>query len=604
MRLLLALILFGASRVSSQTFVIEGAVVIDGTGAPAKPGVKVVVRDGKIAAVGAGVATPPGAQIVNAAGQTLLPGLFDLHTHMPYSAVPGLWGDWGKNLKAYLLHGVTSAVDFGTYPETFEPMRRLLRSGAIDGPRMHLAARMTTPGGHGGEAGRGDFFSLEVTSPAEARAAMARLIPYQPDAIKVFTDGWRYGAAPDMSSMDQATLNEIVKQARPLGIEVMTHTVTLDRAKIAARAGVDVIAHGVGDKRLDEDFLATLAAKKTAYVSTLAVYESKAWPVAPILERFLEPAAVRIGSQMSNSAAPPSGPRRRRWANLTGNVKAALDAGGLVGSGTDAGVTGTLHGRSSLREIELMVTAGGFTPVQAIAAATGASARAIHVDAERGTIEPGKLADLVLVQGAPHERIEDLYKISGVWLNGKALDLDKLRRDIASEEVTPLPARMASPLIDDMEGERTSLDTLRVNATDPGHDNSKMLFQRVARNNRGMTAIAIQARMSEKAKPLAQLWLPLSRGGLEPVDASRFHGIQFDTRGEGDYKLILQRRAVRDGKFPEAGFRAGPAWSTVKITFDEIEGLGEAKDLLVVAFEISRAAGKHGWLELDNVRFF
>lgn len=603
MRLFLAVLLVGVGRLPAQTFVIEGATVIDGTGAPPKPGVKVAIRDGRIAAVGPDVAVPPGAQVVNAGGKTLLPGLFDLHTHMPYSGVPGLWGDWGKNLKSYLLHGVTSAVDFGTYPETFEPMRRLLRDGSVEGPRLHLAARVTTPGGHGGEAGRGDFFSLEVTSPAEARAAVARLIPYQPDAIKVFTDGWRYGAAPDMTSMDQATLAEIVRQARPLGMEVMTHTVTLERAKIAARAGVDVIAHGVGDKRLDDDFLSMLGARKTAYVSTLAVYESKAWPVTSILEQFLEPAAVRIGSQMSNSTAPPSGPRRRRWANLTANVQAALNAGALVGSGTDAGVTGTLHGRSSLREIELMV-ASGFTPVQAIAAATGASARAIHVESERGTIEPGKLADLVLIQGAPHERIEDIYKVSSLWLGGRAVDLAKLRRDIASEEVTPIPPRLAGPLIDDMEGERTSLDTLRVNATDPGHDNSKMMFQRVARNNRGMSAISIQARMSEKTKPFAQLWLPLSRGGMEPVDASRFHGIQFETRGEGDYRLIVQQRSVRDGKHAEAGFRAGPAWSTVKIAFEEMQGLGEAKDLLVVAFEISRAAGKHGWLELDNVRFY
>ena len=583
-----------------QVTVFDGAMVVDGTGAPARRA-RVVVRDGRIAAVGADAGIPPEAQVVNAEGHTLIPGLFDLHTHMPYSGVPGLGGDWGKNLKAYLLHGVTSVVDFGTYPETFEPMRRLWRQGTVEGPRLHLAARITTPGGHGAEAGRGDFFSLEVTTPNEARAAVARLLPYQPDALKVFTDGWRYGAGADMTSMNEGTLAEIVKQARGRGIEVMTHTVTLERAKIAARAGVDVIAHGVGDARVDAELVKLLKEKHTAYVSTMAVFESKTWPPSALLASFLEPAALRITAKMSNASTPETAARRRRWANLNANLAALFEGGVAVGSGTDAGVTGTLHGRSSLRELELMVGAG-MTPLQAITAATSASARAIHVDAERGTIEPGKLADLVMVNGAPHERIEDIYKVAGVWLGGRRLDLPRLQRDIASGQITPLPARPAVALIDDMEHDRTSLDTLRVNASDTGHDNSKALFQRVARL-KGNHALAFQARMGEKPDPFAQIWFPLSRGGIEPVDASRFHGIQFEVRGEGSYKLIAHTRSVRIGSQPEAAFQAGPAWSRVAIPFHKLTGL-DPHEILIVAFEIARPAGTHGWLELDNVRFY
>ena len=594
------LLAIAAPLLAQQVTVFDGAMVVDGTGAPARQA-RVVVRDGRIAAVAEDAAIPPGAQVVNAEGHTLIPGLFDLHTHMPYSGVPGLGGDWGKNLKAYLLHGVTSAVDFGTYPETFEPMRRLLREGRLEGPRLHLAARMTTPGGHGAEAGRGDFFSLEVTTPSEARAAMARLLPYQPDAIKVFTDGWRYGAGADMTSMNEGTLAEIVRLAHAQGVEVMTHTVTLERAKIAARAGVDAIAHGVGDSRVDAEFIKLLAAKKTAYVSTLAVFESKTWPAPALLASFLEPAALRIAAKMSNASAPETAARRRRWANLNANLAALFESGAAVGSGTDAGVTGTLHGRSSLREIELMVGAG-LTPLQAIAAATSVSARAIHVDAERGTIEPGKLADLVMIHGAPHERIADIYRVADVWMGGRRLDLEKLRQEIASEKVTPIPARPAVALIDDMEQERTSLDTLRVNASDPGLDNSKSIFQRVTRTP-GNHALAFHAHMGEKADPFAQVWFPLSRGGIEPVDASRFHGIQFEARGEGGYKLIVHGRSRRTGSQPEAAFQAGPAWSRVAIPFGRLAGL-DPRELLIAAFEIARPPGTHGWLELDNVRFY
>lgn len=594
-------LLLWATALFAQVTVIEGAFVVDGTGAAARRA-RVVVRDGFIDSVGEDGAVPAGAQVIHAEGQTLIPGLFDLHTHLPYSAVPGLGGDWGKNLKSYLLHGVTSVMDFGTYPETFAPMRQLLREGIVAGPRVSLAARMTTPGGHGSEGGRGDFFTLEVTTPAEARAAFARVVHYRPDAIKVFTDGWRYGAAPDMTSMNEATLAEIVKQAHANQIDVMTHTVTLERAKIAARAGVDVIAHGVGDARVDAEFLALLKEHGTTYVSTMAVYETKNWPAPAQLESFLEPAALRIIARLSNAATPRSTARQRRWANLNANAAAIAQAGGALGVGTDAGVTGTLHGRSTIRELELMVAAG-ITPLQAITAATSASARALRVHRERGTIERGKAADLVLINGAPHERVEDLYKVAAVWLGGRKLDLPKLRAAIATEKVTHIPALGARALIDDVENpERTSVGTLRVNASDLGTDNSKSMYQRITRQPGDNHALAIQAHMSVKEHPFAQVWFPLTPGGITPVNAARFAGVEFEARGEGNYRLLLQCHALR-GAAVGAEFAAGPAWSRVTVPFTKLQGL-DAASVTVVAFEIARPPGAYGWLELDNVRFY
>lgn len=95
----------------------------------------------RIIAAGPDVPVPAGAKVVRADGQTVMPGLFDLHTHMPYSTVSGVNVDWPKNLASYLLCGVTSVTDFGTYPETFTPMRRLVESGQVtaqheNGPRL------------------------------------------------------------------------------------------------------------------------------------------------------------------------------------------------------------------------------------------------------------------------------------------------------------------------------------------------------------------------------------------------------------------------------------------------------------------------------------
>ena len=233
---------------------IVGATVVDGTGTQPQRNT-VVIRGDRIETVAPKVEIPTGAKIINAEGLTLMPGIFDLHTHLPYSSISGATSDWGKNLKAYLYCGVTSVVDFGTYPETFEPMRRLIRNGVIEAPRISLAARISTPGGNGAEGGRGDFFSIEVTTPREAQAAIRRVLPYQPDVIKAFTDGWRYGAAPDLTSMNEETLTALVAEAHKNGLEVLTHTVSLDKAKIAARSGVDVIDHGTGDKDVDEELI-------------------------------------------------------------------------------------------------------------------------------------------------------------------------------------------------------------------------------------------------------------------------------------------------------------------------------------------------------------
>lgn len=604
---------------------IVGATVIDGTGAEPKKQT-VLIRGERIEAVTSPDTQPPAnARIINAAGLTLMPGIFDLHTHLPYASGGGVTGDWPKNLKAYLYCGVTSVVDFGTYPETFEPMRRLIRTGAVEAPRISLAARMTTPGGHGAEGGRGDFFSLEVTTPREARAAVRRVLPYQPDAIKVFTDGWRYGAAADMTSMNEETLTALVDEAHKNGIEVLTHTVSLDKAKIAARSKVDVIAHGIGDRDADEELFKAMKASGTTYAPTLAVYEPRGRDIlSPLLDAVLEPAVKNgINPPLTPPQNPPlkpaagsaengDAPRLRRWATLQRNTAALRKAGITFGTGTDAGVTGTHHGWATLRELQLLV-AGGLTPLEAITAATVNAARAIKVDGERGTIAVGKLADLILIAGEPHKTIGDIEKISRVFLGGRELDREKMAREIASTTLTAIPAVKAQELIDDFERAdgRSRLDTRWINSSDAGVDPSKIVFGHVTRgeNNR---ALSVSARMAEKERPFARVNVPLSRGAVEPVDARAFSGVQFDVRGDGEYRLIVPIYNTRSvSSHFSVPFSAKPQWQTVKLDFASFKQSGARSpvqwtgtDLLMLSFEIARPAGGFGWLELDDIKFY
>lgn len=583
---------------------ITGASVIDGTGAPPRQAT-VVIRGGRIESVGDGP-IPADARVIRAGNRTLLPGLFDLHTHLSASAA-GISGDWQKSLLAYLYCGVTSVVDFAGYGEMFEPLRRLADSGTVPGPRVLHAARITTPAGHGSEAGWGDFFTAQVSNPEEARAAMKTILLSKPDAIKVFTDGWRYGTGPDLTSMDEATLAAIVEEAHRAKLPVLTHTVTIERDKIAARAGVDVIDHGAGNALADDELTGLLLSHHVTYAPTLAVYEPRAGRASPpLLREILEPAA----RELPRPAAPAGQvPRSRRWQFLAQNVALLARAGVPIGASTDAGMPGTYHGWSTLHELELLVQSG-LTPLEAITAATSGSARAIHVDASRGTIAPGKLADLVLIDGAPHQNISDILRVERVFLGGRELDRAALRRGIESPAISPLPARAARRLIDDMESSdgRTRLGTLRVNSYDPGTDHSRILFSRSLRTPSNHSLLVV-ARMSEKQRPFARLDLPLSPGAIEPVDASAFKGVRFECRGEGEYRLIVAARAVRDYDPFAAKFSAGAKWKTVRIPFT---ALSRAKpgpqwtgsDLTALSFELARPGGSTAWLELDDIRFY
>jgi imidazolonepropionase-like amidohydrolase/dienelactone hydrolase len=584
----LSAIVLLAFTAAAQPVLFRGGTLIDSSARQAD----LLIDNGRILAAGPNLSPPPNATIFDARGLSILPGLFDLHTHVNYPTVGGNRQDWAKNLKAYLRSGVTSLADFGTYPETFEPVRRLLAQGTWQGPRVHFAVRFSTPGGHGVEGGRGDFFTNEVLTPRQAHAAMARVLPYKPDVIKVFTDGWRYAQAPDMTSMELDTLQAIVEDAHKAGIPVLTHTVTLAKAKIAARAGVDAIMHGIQDQPVDAELIQLMKANNVAYGPTAAVYEPRAGYInEPLLANLLEPAALDA-LKSRPMLATPSAQRVRKYELLRRNVAALHNAGVALVTGTDAGITGTHHGWASLRELKLLAGAG-LGPLEAIKAATANSARVLRSQ-DRGSLAPGSLADLVLIKGRPDLDISAIDNVHAVYQNGRPVDLPALTAAIRTPGPTPTPALPAPALLDDFESPngRSSLDTRWVNSTDTGHDRSIMLYQRIQRapNNH---ALSITAHLSDSNNPYARINLPLTRGAVEPMDARAFAGVEFDVRGQGTYSLRIDTT--------KSAFEASPAWSTVRVPFDP--SLNTAR-LTLLTFEITRPGGQRAWLELDNVRFY
>jgi imidazolonepropionase-like amidohydrolase len=362
--------------------------VFDGTGAAPRPAT-VLIQDDRIIAVGADVKVPSGAKVIEARGKALTPGFYDLHTHWTAGGEPDVFPPIAT---AYVKAGITTVNDFNEAPEAYAPLREWL--GTLAAPHVNFAARISTPGGHG--ADWADQATTKwVNTPEAARSAVESLAAYKPDLIKVFTDGWRYGAAPDNTSMDGWTLSALTEAAHQQHLKVVTHTVTVERGLVAAKANVDSLAHGLQDRVLTPDEVQIIKASGMAEIPTLAVYDPNKDP-----------------------SKPADAQRLRKFDNALKNVKLLYDAGVPIALGTDAGMPQTPHGPSTLHELELLVRAG-LTPAQALVAATQTSAHLLAQDGDRGTIAPGKRADILLFDGKPWENIADIHKLTLTIIDGK-----------------------------------------------------------------------------------------------------------------------------------------------------------------------------------------
>ena len=595
---------------------IHNARIFDGTGAAAFNG-NVLIEGDRIISVGPDVKAPFGTPTVDAKGATLLPGLHDLHTHLrsPAYSAPE---DLGKAWAGHLARGVTTVNDYSLSAEMLAPIREMTRQpGGIWAPHLNLAIRSGVPGGHGTEYGWGEHFTLEAATPRAGHLAMAQALPYQPDVIKVFADGWRYGRGPDLNSMDEPTLAAIVSDAHAAGVPVVTHTVTLRGAKTAAAAGVDSLVHGIGDAPIDDELLELMRKNGTSYVATMAVYEPRAGRKVSESElgALAPPELTRERRALAEPADAPSAAVARRWEMLTGNLRRMREAQVPVGIGTDAGIGGVYHGSSAIREIILLVR-NGYTPADALLAATSISAAIMGQDHDHGTIAPGMRADLLLVDGRPDERIEDIWNVSRVWLSGRAVPLERLRARLADPAMTPLPVhRMTGPIFTGTRTDgRTDLDTLPIGITDAGADHSYIGFVQhggeVGDDNPAEErAIFSLASFGANPQPFAALVLPLTRGRIDLADARGFEGIAFRARGAGSYLLSVQSYGLRSGDWFGATFTAGAESQLVKIPFADLRSEGSAGTLNLASlqalhFELAGEPGGRAWLELADVRFY
>jgi imidazolonepropionase-like amidohydrolase len=272
---------------------------------------------------------------------------------------------------------------------------------------------------------------IRVNSPDEARALVRRLLARKPDLVKIW-----FIRRPDQKLEDAtAIVRAAVEESHAGGVRVAVHATELETAKAAVRSGCDVLVHSVFDAPVDDEFVALAKEHKIILEPTLVVYEGYAEVLdhkVDLTDVECECGDAEVIASWAEAPAPTEATAKRFARSAAAiktaqaNLKRLEDAGVTIAAGTDAGNIGTLHGPSLHREFELMSEAG-LTPMQILVAATRDAARVFSAKPEFGTVEPGMLADIVVLDADPLADVRNARRVRLVIKGGRVFEHDALR---------------------------------------------------------------------------------------------------------------------------------------------------------------------------------
>lgn len=404
---------------------ITNANVIDGTGKEPLKDAVIVIENGRITSIGARstVKIPKKAKVFDAQGKYVVPGLFDMHAHFEQV-------EWGP---VYLAAGVTTVRDVGNEFEFMTSVRDAIKEGRGLGPRILLAGIID---GDSPQA----LGVIRANTPEQARAVVNRYYNAGFNQIKIY------------SSVKPEILKEICAEAHRLGLTVTGHVPRGMNAIEAVAAGMDQINHVqyLPSVLFAKDFKPAPGVSPTVDVnSPEAKYALQFFkdhntvfdPTLVVMEMFLHPASTPFASFEPGAAKLPqelyapinnTGVSPERAAQAAENLKLFSNIVGVLhqqGLTIVAGTDQVVPGHSLRRELELYVKAG-FTPLEAIQAATIVPARVMKIDKDLGTLEQGKIADLILVDGNPLENISNLRNTKYVVTGGRMFDCAELWQSV------------------------------------------------------------------------------------------------------------------------------------------------------------------------------
>lgn len=437
---------------NAPALVLNHVALIDGTGAPSQPDMRVVVVDGKISAVepaASQTSLPPNAKVLDLTGKTVIPGLVGMHEHLfypiPNAPTDGqaLYGEMADSApRLYLAGGITTARTAGSV-ETYTDLalKHAIDAGKIPGPKFDITGPyLEGPG----------TFALqmhELTSPEDA----ARTVDYWAAEGVTSFKAYNYLSADELkAAVDHAHAHGIkitghlcsigFKQAAELGIDNLEHGILVDTEFFPGKkpgecpAAGPVFDYMIKNVAIDgpqvKQMIDVLVAHHVAVTSTLAIFETF-MPNRPPMPR--ESAALATLSTdaardyLEDRAFTASRDRYAKMLSYEQQFEREFAAaGGLLMAGCDpTGYGGVVPGFGDHRNIELLVEAG-FTPVEAIRIASLNGAIYMGKEKEIGSVAPGKAADLVVLGGNPADKIENIEKVETVFKDGVGYDPAKL----------------------------------------------------------------------------------------------------------------------------------------------------------------------------------
>ena len=417
-RVALAIVMLtGGAQVSAAPTLLHCGRLIDVRTLEVLTERTIIVDDKKIVRIDRGYTAVTDGSAVDLRGHTCMPGLIDLHVHLAFSLTPQATveeftfnpADYAVrsvgNAEKTLLAGFTSVRDLGSAAGVSVALRNAINKGLVIGPRIHAAGFITSTGGHGDptNALRADLMGSPgpdrgiVSGAAEARRAVRQRYKEGFDLIKISTTGGVLSLAKsgDAPLLIDEELAAIVATAKDYGYPVATHAHGAEGMKRAIRAGVQTIEHGT---YLDDEAITLMKQRGTWLVATISAgkFVAEKAKTAGYFPDIIRPKALSIGPLIQNT------------------FTRAYQAGVNIAFGTDQGVA---PDGENAKEFAYMVEAG-MPPLEALRAATLNGAKVMGMESQIGTIEAGKLADIIAVPGDPSKDISLMSKVGFVMKDG------------------------------------------------------------------------------------------------------------------------------------------------------------------------------------------
>ena len=428
--------------VSEPAVALTNVRVIDGTGAAPRENQTVIIENGRITAVGPTTATtaPAGARVLDLSGHTVLPGIVGMHNHTFYTT------SFGRSVqlnysspRLYLGSGVTTIRTTGSMsPYSELNMRKSINEGQIPGPRMHVTGPYISGEGAGGGM-------HQAATPEDARRVVAYWADEGATWFKFYT------------LISREAMKAAIDEAHSRGVKLTGHLCSVGYRE-AVSLGIDNLEHGLfanseydpnkepdrcprsAYQSLRELDMASDAVHATlddmvrhnvAMTSTLAVYELSIPNRPPLEQRMLDAMSPEtreeyLATRQRYIDNPDAASSPEVLAKAMQYEREFVKRGGLLAAGVDpTGNGGALPGFGDQRNLELLVEAG-FTPVEALRIMTLNGAKVLGVDDDLGSIEAGKIADIVVVNGNPAATPGDIRNVTHVFKDGVGYDPEKL----------------------------------------------------------------------------------------------------------------------------------------------------------------------------------